>query len=212
MRNSQNPMFMNPNLGNQQGMPSQQGLGYDPQGMPQGMNFPQAGYPGGAFPPGGVAGYPYPVQQQMMEDDCGCGGGHDDNEGVMSAGFNPYSPGMAPQMMAPHGPHGPGCGCGHHHGPMASPGMMGGLGPHGANVAPGMMGGFGPQGPAVGPMGGFGPQGPMMNPEMMGPQGPGATQGMMGFGPHGPGCGCGHHHGPMAGPGMMGGFGPGMGR
>lgn len=211
MKNYQNPFGMNPNMyGEQQGLvhPPQQGLVYGPgpgAGYgPEEMNIPQMGYPGGAFPQNVAGGHPYPIQQHLMNDDCGCGADHNHDEAVMPATFNPYGPEMAPNMMAPHGPHGPGCTCGHHHGPMGGPGMMGGFGPGGPGVGP-MMGGFGPQGPAsgfgpggpnVGPMSGFGPGGPG-NPGMMAPQGPGMAPNVMG--PHGPGCTCGHHHGPMGG-------------
>lgn len=192
MKNYQNPFAMNPNMANQQGMvlPPQQGMvpgtGFGPMNIPQG-------------------GYPYPVQQQMTEEDCGCG--HDEEEAVLPAGYNPYGPGMAPNMMVPHGPHGPGCTCGHQQAPMTGPGMMGGFGPQVPGAGP-MMGGFG--GPAVAPssMGGFGPQGPG-NPGMMAPQGYGMAPNMMPpHGPHGPGCTCGVQHGQIGGPGMMGGFGP----
>ncbi|WP_077617409.1 hypothetical protein [Bacillus sinesaloumensis] len=216
MKNYQNPMFMNPNMYNQQGLPTapqQHGMGYAPEDMMQGTNVPQMGYPG-ASPYEVEGSQQYPIQQQMMDEDCGCGASHEDDDAVMSAGFNPQvPPSMAPQMMVPHGPHGPGCGCGQPHGPMGGPGMMGGFGPQGPGAGP-MAGfgpggpGFGPQGPGAGPMTGFGPGGPGAGPMAgFGPGGPGAGP-MAGFGPHGPGCGCGQHHGPMGGPGMMGGFGP----
>ncbi|MGN7296472.1 hypothetical protein [Ferdinandcohnia sp. SAFN-114] len=235
MKNYQNPFGFNPNMSNQQGLGYGPGLGagFGPEGMPMGMNIPQMGYPGAGFPQEVQGSYPSPTHQHMMNDDCGCGSGPAEGEAMMPAAFNPYGPGMAPNMMMPHGPHGPGCTCGQQQGPMGGPGMMGGFDPQGSSVGPmsgfgpqgpgvGPMSGFGPQGPGVGPMSGFGPQGPGMapgemggfgpggpgNPGMMSPQGPGmAPNLMMPHGPHGPGCTCGQQQGPMGGPGMMGGFG-----
>lgn len=128
MKNYQNPFGFNPNMSNQQGLGYGPGAGYGPEGMPMGMNVPQMGYPGAGFPQEVQGNYPYPTQQHMMDDDCGCGAGPDDDDAVMPAAFNPSGPGMAPNMMAPHGPHGPGCTCGQQHGPMGGPGMMGGFG------------------------------------------------------------------------------------
>ncbi|MEH7388186.1 hypothetical protein V7147_22730, partial [Bacillus sp. JJ1521] len=125
MKNYQNDMFMNPNMHG--GQPS---MSQTPQqGFVTGSEGIQMGYPEATFQQNVGGGHPYPVQQQMIEEDCGCG--QDEEETRMATGFNPYGPGMTQNIMVSHGPHGPGCTCGHQQDPMAGAGMMGGFDPQG---------------------------------------------------------------------------------